>query len=248
MEQVVSITDLGEGIVQIKMQDREARNTFSKPILEGIINAFEQVRKNRTYKVVILTGYENYFCCGGTKEELFAIYKKELRFNDLDFFTLPLTCEIPVIAAMQGHGIGGGLVFGCYADFIILGKESIYSANFMKYGFTPGMGGTYILPLRFGDTLGIEMLYTAENYYGGQLQDRGIQLKVYPRNKVLAEAIALAKILAKKPRLSLVTLKAHLSRNTRNKIQSVIAEELDMHELTFHHPEVKQRIENMFNK
>ena len=51
---------------------------------------------------------------------------------------------------MQGHGIGGGFVVGLFADFVILSRESVYSTNFMKYKFTPGMGATYIVPKKIG--------------------------------------------------------------------------------------------------
>ena len=127
MEQVVVLEEIEDNIVLITMRDKLAKNTFSEGIIEGLIKAFETINKSKTYKVVILTGYDNYFSCGGTKGELLSIYNKEVSFNDLDFFSSPLVCKIPVIAAMQGHGIGGGFVFGCYADFIILGRENIYT-------------------------------------------------------------------------------------------------------------------------
>jgi len=244
----VTLTSPGDGILQITMQDTVARNTFSKPLIKGIIEAFDEVSKNQYCKVVILTGYDNYFCCGGTKEELFAIHKKEMAFNDLNFFTLPLDCKVPVISAMQGHGIGGGFVFGCYSDFIILGRENIYTTNFMKYGFTPGMGATYIVPLKFGKEIGHEMLFTAENYRGAQLQERGIPQRVVPKAEVLQEAINLARIVAEKPKLSLVTLKDHLTKDMRSTIATVINDEVNMHTITFHQPEVKQRIEELFGR
>lgn len=248
MEQVVTLTELGNDIVQITMQDRAARNTFSRPLIEGLLAIFEKIKNNQTYKVVILTGYDNYFSCGGTKEELFKIYRKELQFNELEFFTYPMTLDIPVISAMQGHAIGGGLAFGCFADFMILGRECIYTTNFMKYGFTPGMASTYLVPLRFGQVVGNEMLFTAENYRGGQLAERGIPQKVVPKKQVLAEAIDLAQKLAQKPRLSLKTLKAHLTKDIIAKVPTIIEEELKMHSITFHQPEVQQRIESLFGQ
>lgn len=248
MEQVVTLTELGDDIVQITMQDRAARNTFSRPLIKGLLEVFEKIKNNQTYKVVILTGYDNYFSCGGTKEELFKIYRKELSFNELDFFTYPMTLDIPVIAAMQGHAIGGGLAFGCFADFIILGRENIYTTNFMKYGFTPGMASTYMIPFRFGQEIGCEMLFTAENYRGGQLKERGIPQKVVPKKQVLGEAINLAQKLAQKPRLSLVTLKAHLTKDIKAKVPTIIEQELQMHSITFHQPEVQQRIDTLFGQ
>lgn len=248
MDQVVTLTELGNDIVQITMQDRAARNTFSQALIDGLLEVFEKIKNNQTYKVVILTGYDNYFSCGGTQEELFKIYRKELDFTELEFFTHPMTLEIPVIAAMQGHAIGGGLAFACFADFMILGRENIYTTNFMKYGFTPGMASTYLVPLRFGQVVGNEMLFTAENYRGEQLQKRGIQQKVVPKAQVLAAAISLAEKLAQKPRLSLKALKAHLIKDIIAKVPSVIEEELQMHSITFHQPEVQQRIESLFGQ
>lgn len=248
MSKVVALHELGSGIVQITMEDRVSRNTFSKELVAGLMNAFQHVAGNPAYKVVVLTGYDNYFCCGGTKEELIRIFKGEIKFNDIDFFTLPLECPLPVIAAMQGHGIGAGLVFGLYADFPIMAKESIYSANFMRYGFTPGVGGTMMLPLKFGEVLGSEMLYTAENYRGGQLKDRGVQLKVVSRADVLKEALLMARELAEKPRQSLTILKTHLTRHIKAKLPEVIEQELKMHEISFHLPEVEERINTLFGR
>jgi polyketide biosynthesis enoyl-CoA hydratase PksI len=246
MGKVVSITAIEETIALIQMHDKASRNTFTKELIGGIVEAFDEVRKNDTYKVVILTGYDNYFCCGGTQEELRSIYRKEIGFNDLAFFSLPLYCELPVISAMQGHGIGGGFVFGCYSDFIILGKESLYTCNFMKYGFTPGMGGTFIVPYKFGNALGNEMLYTADNYRGGQLQERGVVHNIVAKTEVLNEAVNLAKKLAEKPRMSLITLKAHLSADIKDRLPDFIEKEIAMHEITFHQPEVAIKIESLF--
>lgn len=249
MEQVVTVEAFENGtIVQIKMEDRKARNTFSKGIIEGIFKAFGSLNTYPNCKVVLLTGYENYFSCGGTLDELMAIYKGEMSFNDLNFFTLPLECELPVISAMQGHGIGGGFVFGLYADFPILAKESIYTANFMKYGFTPGMGGTLLIPSRLGEMVGNEMLYTAETYRGGELQERGIPLKVVSRNEVWETAYSLAKTLAEKPRESLITLKKHLTVKLKAELPGVIEAELAMHELTVHQPEVREKINALFGQ
>ncbi len=246
MDEVIEIKEIEEGIVQIKMQDKSAKNTFSQALMQGLVAAFQEVSNNLKYKVVILTGYDNYFCCGGTKEELLSIHNKELKFSDLKFFTLPLHCKIPVIAAMQGHAIGGGFVFGLYADFAFFSKEYIYTANFMRYGFTPGMGGTLLVPLKIGEPLGSEMLYTAENYSGGQLKELGTKVPVYPQKEVLSKAMELAKKISQKPRKSLVTLKHHLTRELREKLPALIEQELKMHEITFHQKEVAEQIDRLF--
>lgn len=248
MGQVVRYEYIEEGVFQITMEERAGRNTFTLDLIHGITDAFESIKGDQRCKAVILTGFDNYFCCGGTKDELMKIFKGEINFNDMTFFTLPLFCEVPVISAMQGHGIGGGFVFGLYSDFTILGKENIYTTNFMKYGFTPGMGGTLVVPKRLGESIGQEMLYSARNYRGEELKERGVNLKVVPKAEVVKEAILLARSLAEKPRLSLQTLKNHLSKNLRDQIFEYIADEVKMHDITFHVPEVELRIEKLFGQ
>ena len=248
MEPVVKLDDLGNGVAQITMQDKTSKNTFSGALIAGIVESFEEIKNNQNFKVVLLTGYDNYFCCGGTKDELLDIHRGEIGFNDSPFFRLPMECEIPVISAMQGHAIGGGLVFGLYADISILGRENIYTANFMRYGFTPGMGGTMLIPLKFGETLGTEMLYTGVNFRGGELKERGIQLKVLNKSDVMSEAQRIAGTMAEMPRVSLVTLKKYLTEPVRKKLDEAILAELEMHKSTFHSIEVRDRIESLFGK
>lgn len=246
MEQVVKLEEIQDDIILVTLQDRKANNTFSKELINGIIKAFEYIEKSDKYRVIIITGYGNYFCSGGTKEELFSFYKGEIKFDDFDFYTRPLTCKIPVISAMQGHAIGGGLVFGLYADFILLGEENIYTTNFMNYGFTPGMGATYIVPKKIGEVIGNEMMFTGQNYRGKKLKERGTPLLVYPKSEILSEAIKLAKSLAEKPKNSLIILKDHQRKKMLPDLNNIIQEELVMHELTIHEEEVSKRIENLF--
>src|SRR5262249_10881754 len=70
---VVTVTAHPEGVVVVKMEDREAKNMFSDALIEGIREAFAHIEQTPSYKVVILTGYDSYFASGGTKESLLAI-------------------------------------------------------------------------------------------------------------------------------------------------------------------------------
>lgn len=239
---VVSVQEDAPGVAVIRMEDRASKNSFSPALVTDLREAFRAVGAHPGYRVAVLTGYDNYFCSGGTREELLAIHARELRFSDLPVYDLALQCELPVISAMQGHGVGGGFVMGLYADFAFLGRECLYTANFMNFGFTPGMGATMMLPLRLGTVLGQEMLYSGESYRGGELQERGCPLRVVPRRDVLTAALQFAATLAAKPRTALVTLKRHLARPVRERLEETVRQELVMHEQTFHQPEVAERI------
>lgn len=245
---VVQLREMSPGVVQVTMQDRAHKNTFSTELVTGLMDAFTQIRANGSYRAVVLTGYDTYFCSGGTQEGLLMLQAGQGNFTDMNIYSVALSCEIPVIAAMQGHGIGGGFVFGLFADCVVLSRESVYTTNFMKYGFTPGMGATYVLPKKLGLSLAEEMLLSARTYRGAELEKRGIPFPVLPRVDVLAYAHQLASDLADKPRASLVTLKDHLVAEMRAQLPAVIEQEVAMHAKTFHLPEVKERIQSVFGK
>ncbi len=246
MQREVVITEkVSQEILQITMRDEVNKNTFSPELLQGLTQAFAQIRQESSCKVVILTGYGNYFCTGGTKEALLDIQAGRAKFTDMSI-NFALDCPVPVIAAMQGHALGGGFTMGLLADLIILSRESIYSANFMKYGFTPGVGATFMVPYKLGAALGYEMLFSAEEYQGGELKQRGVSFPIYPRNQVLIQAIELAKKLAEKPKVALTSLKQHLAEDITDTLSETIKKELLMHEKTFHSDEVKNNIESIF--
>jgi polyketide biosynthesis enoyl-CoA hydratase PksI len=245
---VVDIREVAPGVVQLTMQDREYRNTFSPALVAGLLGAFGDIGDDPRSRAVVLTGYDTYFCTGGTREALHRLHEGRGKFSDTNLYGLPLQCQIPVVAAMQGHGVGGGFVFGLFADVVVLSRESVYTTNFMKYGFTPGMGATHVLPAKLGIALAAEMLLSARNYRGQELADRGVPFTVLPRAEVLPHAVALAIEVAEKPREALVTLKAHLTRQLRGELPAVIEEEVAMHGVTFHRPLVGERIERLFGQ
>lgn len=245
-QSVVDLQEVKPGIVQLTMHDRIHKNTFSEELILGLEQSFQAIKSNVNYKVVILTGYDSYFASGGTQEALLAIHEGKSKFTDKNFYSLALDCEIPVIAAMQGHGIGGGFVMGLFADFIVLSRESVYTTNFMKYGFTPGMGATFILSKKLGFSLAEELLLNAGNYRGAQLEKRGIPFPVLSREEVLHYAYQLAEQIAEKPRTSLIALKDHLVAPLRLELPKVITQEVALHEKTFYQAGVKERIISLF--
>lgn len=247
-QNIVELEEVRPGVVQITMADRDTKNAFSESVIEGLIAGFAEAQAHQTCKAIVVTGYDSYFCSGGTKDMLTRLHEGKARFSDINLYDLPLECEVPVIAAMQGHAIGGGFVFGLFCDFVLLSRESVYTTNFMKYGFTPGMGATLIVPNKLGTALGHELLLSARNFRGGDLEKRGVPFSVLPRAEVVSKALELATLLAEMPRRSLVLLKSHLVKDLRQQLPVFIEKELEMHQLTFHDHDVRERINKLFNQ
>jgi polyketide biosynthesis enoyl-CoA hydratase PksI len=234
------------GIAVVAMEDREAKNTFSGAFTRGLSLAFEEIAATERARAVVIHGYDNYFCCGGTRDQLIGLSESRLDYTDIMDFEMLLRCEVPVIAAMQGHAIGGGFVFGAYADIVILAEEGIYNTNFMQYGFTPGMGATFIIPHKLGPVLGWEMLLTGRNYRGAELRERGAQLQISRKSQVINCALEQAEHLAQKPIPSLRQLKGRFIETIARDLTAAIESELKMQSLTCPLAEVRQRIDLLY--
>ena len=245
---VVDTSRMESGVACVAMQDRINKNTFSPELIQGLTEAFEALGRDARCRVIVLTGYDSYFASGGTLADLLELHENDVSFTEARFYLLAFDCPLPVVAAMQGHGIGGGLILGLFADIVVLSRESVYTANFMKYGFTPGMGATCILPEKLGLQLAQEMLLTAAPLRGADLARRGAPFPVLPRQDVLPHALALATEVADKPRAALIALKAHLTSGIRAKLGGLIESEAVMQRQTIHAAEVKERILDRFGR
>jgi acyl transferase domain-containing protein/enoyl-CoA hydratase/carnithine racemase/NAD(P)-dependent dehydrogenase (short-subunit alcohol dehydrogenase family)/acyl carrier protein/SAM-dependent methyltransferase len=230
---VITATAHPEGIVVVKMEDRDAKNMFSDVFMEGMKEVFAHIEKTPAYKVVILTGYDSYFASGNTKEGLLAVQEGRARFTDSKVFQLPLDCRLPVIAAIQGHAIGAGWTLGLYADLVLLSGESRYVSPYMGYGFTPGAGATWVLADKLGEDLARESMLTAEPFTGDELHARGLGLSVLPRLHVVPAAMTQARQMARMSRYRSIAFKQELTRDHRERLEETYRLELAMLDETF---------------
>ena len=229
---IIELESFDDGVVVVHMGDRDTKNAFSDAFSRAITEAFATIRRTPEWKVVVLTGCDGYFASGGTRDGLASLQRGETRFTDSKIYSLPLACELPVIAAMQGHAIGAGWALGMFCDIALLGAERVYHSNYLRFGFTPGAGATLVLPDRLGDDFGREVLFSASEYKGHELAERRADLLVAPAADVLPRALAMAHRLAAKPRAWLMAEKARLAGDLSGLVDDVFARELAMHAKT----------------
>ena len=245
----VFVTEPHDGVALVTLRDEATKNSYSPALIAGLTDAMNAISQDERYKVVVLTGYGNYFLTGGSEEELRRLQAGNLSIQKLiDMLNLIVSCPIPIISAMQGHAIGAGLALGLHADLVVLAKESVYTANFVRYGFTPRQGRTHSIPTKFGRVLGYEMLYTGRNYRGGELARRGAQMPILPRKEVLAHALEMAQQMAMAPRPTLVNLRRLLSADWRKNFDAYIHEEMSTMAETVRQAAVKEKMAEIFKK
>ena len=211
------------------------------------------LQQDTSLHAVILKGGDRIFCAGASEELLLEESGANCAAYFAELPSLLLSFPVPTIAAMSGHAIGGGLIIGLWCDLAILAEESLYAANFMAIGFTPGMGATTVLDDTLGTPLATEMLLTGRMLKGHEIKNANCPLShaVLPREEVLRRTTQIAQDLRNLPREALLRLKRAMSKKRKRKLDDVVVEERAMHTSLLNQAETRSRIREhfaLFNK
>lgn len=224
----------------VRFADRAHGNTFRREWLDALTAVVDAAVAEPEVRVIVAEGLPEVFCAGATRETLLGL-ADELPIDEYERFArIFLACPLPVVAAMQGHALGGGLTMGLYADVAVLSERSLYAANFLQYGVAPYIGSTYVIPARMGAALGAEMLLTARGYRGRELRERGCGPLVVPHPDVPAAAREIALRIARAPRPSLELVKEQLAAAGRAASDAAMGRELGPHLRSRELPEVRE--------
>jgi enoyl-CoA hydratase/carnithine racemase len=200
MTEPAVLYEFNHQIAEITLNRPENRNSMTRDVLEGLREAVERARSEEELRCVIVTGRGRSFCAGADfksqaqqeadaapfrapNERTFAIYSPFLSLLEI---------EVPTIAAMQGHAIGGGLGLAVVCDLRVANREARYGANFVRLGLHPGMATTYILPRLLGLPRATELLLTGRIISGAEAAEFGLANYAVDAEQVLEKARELA--------------------------------------------------------
>lgn len=191
-----------EGITLVKINRPKALNALNPEVLTELLQAFQQINQDDSSKVVILTGEgEKAFVAGA---DIAAMPKMSVldakKFCELGHQAMQAieSCRKPVIAAVNGFCLGGGLELALSCDFIYASENAKLGLPEVNLGIFPGFGGTQRLPRLIGKNRAKELIFTARMLSAQEALDWGIVNKVCPATSLLQDVEATAKEIMKK--------------------------------------------------
>lgn len=242
------IIEYKDDVAYLKMNDVDRKNVFANDFIDELIKGLKEVEEKEP-KVMILSGLDDVFSAGAEKQNLIDLSEGKIHVKDLLISECLVNTSFPVIAAMQGHAVGGGFVMACCCDIVIAAKESRYGVVFMNMGFTPGMGCTRLLPELVGPYIANEMMFSGKLYKGKELLEKSININyILPKSEVMHKAEEIAQRIAEKNKKSIYYLKYALSARKKKLLIEARVQEDFMHRLTFPLPETKKTIEEFYGQ
>ncbi len=247
MSALVRIDEEGPGIAVLTMDDGEGRNVFSDRFIERFLEALDELERHVRPKVLILRGRPDVFCGGAEKQALLDLCDGKVTVVDLVLSERLVAAPFPVVAAVEGHAVGGGLVLALCSDMVVAARESRYGAVFMNLGFTPGMGATVLLQELVGPFTANEMMFTGKRFRGSELEGRGTHFNyILPRERVFPKARDIALQIGEKQLESVYLLKFALSARKKKLLVDARLQEELMHRVSFRFPETRQTINELY--
>ena len=214
---------------------RPPNNFFDIPLIKDIAGAFESFDEDSNIRAIVLAAQGKAFCAGANFGDGSALDAQGRRPNEPGPGVAPLYIEgnrlfrtkKPIIAAVHGAAVGGGLGLAMVADFRVTCPEARFCANFTRLGFHPGFGLTITLPAVIGETKAALMFYTSRRVPGDDAYAMGLADVLVPQDQVRDAAIKLAAEIGENSPLGLIATRMTLRGNIADRVRQATDHELE---------------------
>jgi enoyl-CoA hydratase/carnithine racemase len=212
---------------------RPPNNFFDNALIAEIAAAFEALDQDPQCRAIVLAAQGKAFCAGadfanrpdlaiaaegaGSSGGAKHLYKEATRL---------FRGRKPIVAAVHGAAVGGGLGLALVADFRVTCSEARFSANFSRLGFHPGFGLTATLPRLIGMQQAALMFYTGRRLAGDEAVRIGLADQLVAQADVHTAAQALALEIAQSAPLAVMSIRETLRRGLADAIESATEREL----------------------
>jgi enoyl-CoA hydratase/carnithine racemase len=214
---------------------RPPNNFFDIALIKEIASAFETLDADADCRALVLAAQGKAFCAGanfgdgGTLDRdgsaLLSGPTPGAAHLYIEGNRLFRTKK-PIVAAVHGAAVGGGLGLAMVADFRVTCLEARFCANFTRLGFHPGFGLTVTLPAVIGPTKAALMFYTSRRVRGDEARAMGLADVLVPQNEVRGAALALAAEIAENSPLGLIATRATMRGNLADRVREATDREL----------------------
>ncbi|MDE3839842.1 enoyl-CoA hydratase [Bacillus methanolicus] len=186
---------------------RPPANALSSSLLKELSAVLDEVESNDNIRVIVIHGEGKFFSAGADIKEFTTIQTGDDFANLAEYgqnlFERIETFSKPIIAAIHGAALGGGLELAMACHFRLVSENAKLGLPELQLGLIPGFAGTQRLPRYVGIARAAEMMFTSEPITGTEAVQYGLANHAYPESELLDHAYRIAKKIAKKSPVSI---------------------------------------------
>jgi len=216
---------LGESFVATALIRRPPNNFFDQALIASLADAFEALDDEPGCRAIVLASEGRHFCAGADFSSKANPVAGDGGRHLYDEAVRLFSTRKPVVAAVQGAAIGGGLGLALMPDFRVAAPEARFSANFARLGFHHGFGLTVTLPRLIGPQAAAELFYTGRRVKGEEAHALGLCDRLVPQDRLREEAHTLAAEIAASAPLAIESIRQTLRGSLADEIRAATAHE-----------------------
>ncbi|ARU56787.1 enoyl-CoA hydratase [Oleiphilus messinensis] len=202
------VTCLADDILTITINRPELRNCVDGPTALLLAEAFEQFEKDDSAKVAILTGSGGHFCAGADLKAIASENPESANRLDSEghgpMGPSRMRLSKPVIAAINGYCVAGGLELAIWCDLRVASKTAQLGIFCRRFGVPLIDGGTVRLPRLIGMSHAMDMILTGREVAADEAKQMGLINRLSNRDDCLPDACELARQIAQHPQTCLI--------------------------------------------
>ena len=199
-----------EAIAIVTLNRPKVLNALNTETLNELYEIFTQLDSDTGVRVIIITGSGKAFIAGADISEMNTYSPEEARaFSQLGHKTMDAIQNTgkPVIAAINGFTLGGGLELALSCDILIASEKAVLGLPEVNLGLIQGFGGTQRLPRLIGKARAKELIFTGEALKAQKACEIGLVNRVVPPEELLPEAVKMAQLISTKGPVALALAK-----------------------------------------
>ena len=226
------LRDATDGVLTLTLNRPEALNSFTIEMKESLLAALKEAARDKSVRVVVLTGAGRAFSAGQDLKERAAPGVADLgtelrtRYNPIVLAMRRL--EKPVIGAINGVAAGAGSSVALACDIRIAADNASFIEVFGRVGLVPDTGSTWFLPRLVGYAKAAEMMFTTDPVDAATAERIGLVNRLVPADLLAAETNALATKLAQAAPLALALAKRGLNRALESELEDQLEYEAQL--------------------
>src|SRR5690606_37954893 len=175
---------------------------------QELAGIFLELSRDERLRCVVLTGNQKCFAAGADIEDMSRIDAMQMYHRHTErLWAAVAECPVPVIAAVNGYALGGGLELAMNTDMIIAGRSAQFGQPEVRVGIMPGAGGTQRLTRAIGKFQAMYMCMTGYPVSAEEAYGMGLVSKVVDDDQVMAYSLELAEHMAGLPPVALQQIK-----------------------------------------
>ncbi len=197
-----------EDVVVFRLNRPQVRNALNLEVRARLADEITRCGSDDKLRCAIITGSQDVFAAGADIGEMAEASPVEVMARNVQKYWRAITdCPKPLIAAVEGFALGGGLELALCADIIVAGESAKLGLPEVKVGILPGGGGTQKLARLVGRQRAMLLLMTGRMFGAAEALSMGVVSEVAPAGQALARALEIAKEIAAMPPISVMQIK-----------------------------------------